>query len=280
MRKKITATMAIKNNKYLSMKTNILFIAATAAFISFTSCKKDTKEPTPAPAPIPEATTGSLIVEFEPMVGTEALVMGTKTYTNAAGNTFNVTTWKFYISNVKLTKTDNSVVTISDSYYLVDESTVAGSMIEIKNVPFGDYKAISFMLGVDSARNVSGAQTGALDPANGMFWTWSSGYIMAKMEGTSPQSPDVANKLTFHIGGFSGANSSLKNINIGFNTDVANVSKTITPKAHLTANLLEWFTSPNAVDFTTLYKVHMPGMNAKIIADNYADMFSFEHIHN
>jgi hypothetical protein len=272
--------MTIKNNKHLNMKTTIFLAAIITASTTFTSCKKDTKEPAPTPAPIPEVTTGSLKVEFEPMVGTEALVMGTKTYTNAAGNTFNVTTWKYYISNVKLTKTDNSVVTISDSYFLVDQSSASGSLIEIKNVPFGDYKAISFVLGVDSTRNVSGAQTGALDPANGMFWTWSSGYIMAKMEGTSPQSPDVANKLTFHIGGFSGANSSLKNINIGFNTDVANVSKTITPKAHLTSNLLEWFTSPNAVDFATLYKVHMPGNNAKVIADNYADMFTFEHIHN
>lgn len=262
------------------MKTITLITVALATAVLFISCKKDSKDPVPQPITVPEITTSSLKLEFEPMVGTEALVMGTNTYTNAAGNTFNVTTWKYYISNVKLTKTDNSVVTISDSYYLVDQSTVSGSLIEIKNVPFGDYKAISFVLGVDSARNVSGAQTGALDPANGMFWTWNSGYIMAKMEGTSPQSPDVANKLTFHIGGFSGANSTLKNISISFNSDIATVSKTITPKVHLTSNLLEWFTSPNVIDFTTTYKVHMPGMNAKNMADNYADMFTFEHVHN
>jgi hypothetical protein len=61
---------------------------------------------------------------------------------------------------------------------------------------------MEFMIGVDSARNNSGAQTGALDPTNGMFWSWSTGYIMAKFEGTSAQSPAAANALKFHIGGF------------------------------------------------------------------------------
>jgi hypothetical protein len=49
-----------------------------------------------------------------------------------------------------------------------------------------DITGIRFLLGVDSARNVSGIQTGALDPARGMFWTWNSGYVMAKIEGSSP----------------------------------------------------------------------------------------------
>lgn len=263
------------------MKTPIKLAALIALSIAFTNCKKDTKEPEPvAPAPVAPATTNTLKVEFEPMVGSAALVLSANTYTNQAGNTFNVTTWKYYVSNVKLTKTDNSVVTIPNSYYLVDHSSAAGSMISIANVPYGNYKAMEFTLGVDSVRNVSGAQTGALDPANGMFWTWTSGYIMAKMEGTSPQSIDVANKLVFHVGGFSGTNSVLKNINISFNAEVANVSETISPKVHLTSDLLKWFKAPNVIDFSTLNKVHMPGMNAKKIADNYASMFTFEHIHN
>ena len=54
-------------------------------------------------------------------------------------------------------------------------------------MPAGNYNSLSFLLGVDSMHNVSGAQTGALDPANDMFWTWNSGYVMAKMEGASPR---------------------------------------------------------------------------------------------
>ena len=53
-------------------------------------------------------------------------------------------------------------------------------------LPEGDYTELQFLLGVDSLHNVSGAQTDDLDPAKDMFWTWNSGYVMAKMEGNSP----------------------------------------------------------------------------------------------
>ncbi|WP_316930094.1 MbnP family protein, partial [Hymenobacter sp. IS2118] len=48
----------------------------------------------------------------------------------------------------------------------------ASQLLALKDIPVGDYQSVSFTVGVDSARNVAGAQTGALDPNNGMFWTW------------------------------------------------------------------------------------------------------------
>lgn len=263
------------------MKNIVKLIVFTMITTLFVNCKKDTKAPDPvAPTPVVPANSNNLNVEFEPMVGDSGLVLTTQTYTNQAGNTFNVTIWKYYVSNIQLTKTDNTVITIPNTYFLVDHSSAATSMISIPNVPYGDYKGMQFTLGVDSARNVSGAQTGALDPANGMFWTWTSGYIMAKMEGASPQSTDVANKLVFHIGGFSGVNNVLKTINIPFNTSVANVTSSISPKIHISSDLLTWFKAPTAIDFATLNKVHMPGANAVTVANNYASMFKFEHVHN
>jgi hypothetical protein len=43
------------------------------------------------------------------------------------------------------------------------------------NTSLKNITAIKFLLGVDSLKNVSGIQTGALDPAKGMFWTWNTG---------------------------------------------------------------------------------------------------------
>jgi hypothetical protein len=43
---------------------------------------------------------------------------------------------------------------------------------------------------------------------------------------------------------------------------------------------MEWFKNPSAINLATLHTIHMPGANAKLIANNYADMFSVEHIHN
>lgn len=240
------------------------------------SCKKDKTEP----EPLPETNPVSLQIEFEGMVGDSALVLSTKTYTNAAGNTFNVTLYRYYISNIKLTKTDNTVWTEADSYHLIDYSKPASTILDLYNVPGGSYKSITFTIGVDSARNVSGAQTGALDPANDMFWSWNSGYIMAKFEGTSPQSTASANNLKFHVGGFSGVNNTIKTISLSFGAQTADVTNSTIPKVHLSNNLLEWFESPATIDFSTINIIHMPGTAAKTIADNYADMFTFEHIHN
>ena len=96
-------------------------------------------------------------------------------------------------------KTDNSIVTIPNTYFLVNQDEEASMAIEMDSLPLGLYKSIKFMIGVDSTRNVSGSQTGALDPANGMFWTWNSGYIFLKMEGTSPVIPNTGHNFTFHI---------------------------------------------------------------------------------
>jgi hypothetical protein len=262
---------------------NLLKITAIALIaLTLTNCKKDKdKDPEPTPAPqTPAATTGSLKVCFEAMVGDSELVFSTSTYTNQAGNTFNVSTYKYYISNIKLTKTDNTVWTQPNSYYLVDHSNPNLALLTLSGVPFGDYKAMEFMIGVDSARNNSGAQTGALDPTNGMFWSWSTGYIMAKFEGTSAQSPAAANALKFHIGGFSGANKTMKIVSPSFGTETANVSSSITPTIHMASNLLEWFQTPTTTNFSTTHTVHMPGAAANTVASNYADMFTVEHIHN
>jgi hypothetical protein len=266
------------------MKSLYQSLALLCLIVAFTNCKKDTKDPEPEPVVPPVTTpataTGSLQIEFEAMVGDSDLVFSTQTYTNQAGNTFNITLWQYYISNIKITKSDNTVWTEPNSYHLIDYSNPLSTIVEIPNVPYSDYKAIEFMIGVDSARNVSGAQTGALDPVNGMFWSWNSGYIMAKMEGTSPQSTATANKLTIHVGGFSGATSVLKTVSPSFNGNVAKVTSAITPKIHLKCDIMEWFQSPNTINFATLNTVHMPGADAKKVGDNYADMFSVEHIHN
>jgi len=262
------------------MKITIKFFAAVMMILAFTGCNKD-KASTPEPQPLPVLpSTGSLTLFFEGIVGTSPLVFTTQTYTNQAGNTYNITMAKYYISNIKLTKTDNSVYTVANSYHLVDLADSLKSLVKLSGVPYGNYKAIEFMIGVDSTRNVSGAQTGALDPSLGMFWTWSSGYIMVKIEGTSPQSTASSNKIAFHIGGFSGINNVLKTVSPSFGTETANVSSTVTPVVHLTSNLEECFASPTVVNFSMLNTVMMPGTNARNIANNYVDMFSVEHIHN
>lgn len=248
------------------------------------SCKKDPKEPannSTNNSGSSTSTTGKLVLTFEAMFGDSALVFNNKTYVTANGDSIKISTFKYYISNITLTKTDNSTYTVPNSYYLVNHNASGSTAsFTISGVPIGQYKAIKMLIGVDSARNVSGAQTGALDPANGMFWSWSTGYIMVKLEGYSNQSGAADKSVKYHIGGFSGNNSVLKWITPSFMMMTVNVSSTTTPEIHFKTDISEIFKTPNNISVSTTFNVTMPGMMAKMIADNYADMITVEHIHN
>lgn len=245
------------------------------------SCKKKADED---PAPASVAPTGKFRVEFEHLIGTEDLAFNTANteYTNNVSETYNITKLKYYVSNVVLIKDDNSEYVVPESYFLIDASNANTSLISFDTIPEGKYTSMRFILGVDSTRNVSGAQEGALDTGNDMYWGWNSGYIFFKLEGSSPQSTATDNMIQYHIGGFRDANNTnaLKTINISFGTSVLNVTETGNPQMHLSVDVSQVLKTPNDISFATNPACHMPGAMAKSIADNYADMFTFEHIHN
>jgi hypothetical protein len=63
---------------------------------------------------------------------------------------------------------------------------------------------ISLLFGIDSAIQVGGVGTGALDPLRGMYWTWQTGYVQWKMEGAI-RVDGLESPLELHLGGFDGA---------------------------------------------------------------------------
>ncbi|MEO5995248.1 MAG: MbnP family protein [Chitinophagaceae bacterium] len=141
------------------------------------------------------------------------------------------------------------------------------------------YDHISFIIGVDSARNFSGAQTGALDPANGMFWTWNSGYIMAKLEGSSPISTQPDNRIEYHIGGFKDPDNVLQKVVLPFpETASIDFSPNSTATVTITANVNAWFNNPNELHIAQTPVCMTPGDLSKKIAENYSKMFTITHI--
>lgn len=64
------------------------------------------------------------------------------------------------------------------------------------------YDELQFSIGIDSTTNALGALGGALDPINGMYWTWQSGYIHFKLEGKRKRGTDKAQNFQYHIGGY------------------------------------------------------------------------------
>lgn len=251
--------------KIILKLSSIIFLLGLMA-----SCRKADN-----PTSTPTNTTGKILLEFANNVGGDALKMDGTWYKNQNNDSFTISKFNYYISNIKVNKADGTSYSETESYHLLQQSVSSSMNITLSNVPAGVYNSISYTIGVDSLRNVSGAQTGALDPANNMFWSWLSGYIMLKLEGVSPKSKSTGNELAFHIGGFSGANSVLKTITLNFPNSIT-VNGDIN-HVHLNADALKLFGTTNVIDFAVNSSVTMPGVMAKKISDNYQNMFSISY---
>lgn len=220
--------------------------------------------------------TSTVKVSIRNLVNGKKLVLNNEVYANAHGDSFTVRMYKYYISNIKLIGETGAVFAEPESYHLVNESKSRTKEFTIENVPSGSYTAVSFMIGVDSLHNVSGAQGGDLDPINAMFWDWNTGYIMAKMEGTLVN--DNGKEVAFHIGGFAAERSVLRVITIPFGETKLKVETGKEPLIHLNSDLAEWFQTPTLIDFAQYPAITMEGKEAVMMADNYADMFTLQNI--
>jgi hypothetical protein len=252
----------------------ILSLLATSA-ACITACTKDTD------APVPTDKVGKVTIEFENVVGGSPLELNRRSlYATPSGDQFSVSTFRYYISNIKLTKSpefvqqnkpQDSVFVQPESYYLIDQALDGSRKFTIENVPVGEYSDIMFTIGVDAARNSGGAQTGALAVSD-MFWVWDTGYIFTKMEGRSDQSPNKA--LVFHIGG----NNNIKTVSPAMNGKIIQVRENRTPEVFLRADLLRMFTGSTTVLFQKTNNV-MGGEEAAQIAKNQAEgMFTVDRV--
>lgn len=249
------------------MKKHILFLGACALFAtSFTACKKDNTDG-------PKG--GMITINVDNVAGEADLKMDGTLYRNQNGDPFSVSKFNYYISNIAFHGENGLHYNVKDEYYLLEEEKPGSLQLNIPNIPSGKYNSITFTIGVDSIRNVSGAQSGALDPANGMFWSWTTGYIMLKFEGNSSVSTQADGMLMFHAGGFSGENNVVKTVDLDL-PSVISVNGN-NNKINMKADVLKLFGGNSTISFADLSVIHMPGANAKKLADNYQNMFSISY---
>ena len=195
-----------------------------------------------------------------------------KVYVNGSNESFQISRFRFYLSNIELTGPAGTRTSEPNSYHLIDGLDPATQSFSFSAEP-GHYDSLHFWIGVDSTRNVSGAQSGALDPTNGMFWTWNTGYIFAKLEGRSPASTAANQQFAYHIGGFRTGENALRKISLPTPFQLDNEIS-----IELTAELANWFDGKESLRIASSPTVMKPGIMAGKFADNYARMFSINRI--
>lgn len=232
---------------------------------------------------------GSVSIEFDVRAGDQNFQLGT-TYQNALGQDFQIDVFRYYISNIKLVREDGSTYEDplssdgSKGYYLIDEADQSSTMIMLEGVPFDEYTGMEFTIGVDADRVSQGAQTGALDPANNLFWSWNAGYIFVQIEGTSPESMETDNEIMYHIGGYKtdvenpNLANNIKIKSVAFAGETAHVTATSQPEIHIVVDVKKFFEGTTDTDFATNAMCHSPSCGGSI-ADNYESTFEFDHLH-
>jgi hypothetical protein len=202
-----------------------------------------------------------IVIKFEHIANGKKILLNDSLYENNFGEKYSISKLKYYVSNIcLLTK---GALEIDKNVYLID-ATKENTIIKK-----GSRKiiGISFTVGVDSTLNCSGAQSGALDPLNDMFWTWNNGYVFFKLEGTSSSSTADKNRIEQHIGGYKGEYKTMKKMIIPINEKYFLKNNTIT----IQMNLDDYWTDIKIAETPVIATA---GALAKKAADNFTKMFS------
>lgn len=280
--------------KYIRQRSFGWFLALSLVVL-LVAC---TEQSDPGALVIDPKTNGELTLEFDNVVGGTNLALGKATYKNSFGEEFTVDAFNYFVSNVELKKADGTTYKVPNSYYLVRESLASSQLIKLTDIPQGDYTGVNFVLGVDSTKSVSPVteRTGALDPgtygqAVDMYWSWNSGYIFVRLEGTSTAVPADRNSYyELHTGGFGGMTgktaNNLRVVSLTTPTP-ATVRSRIAPTIHLLVDAGKVMDGPAKVNLTNLYKdktfngIHSPEAAARLgLPDNQQGMFTVDHVHN
>jgi hypothetical protein len=205
-----------------------------------------------------------LFFSFVPVFGKSPLSEG-EWYLSPSGDSIQLTHLQFYLSDLQLELSNGQIISDPQKAHLIDifePSTLQLAIpIDPKNASI---KSLHFNLGIDSTTNVSGAQAGDLDPVNGMYWSWQSGYINLKMEGVSPKCNTRKHAFQYHIGGYLQPNRALRKIELHVDTSTQK-------EFFVKMDLATFFSN---INFTTLSLVMTPGSNAMKLANFSAQMFS------
>lgn len=282
------------------MKFNKFFIAAMACAVVFTSCKKDENKDNGEEG-TPEKT-GSFQLKFDNFFGSSDMKLksGYDTtsfdFTTHKGQSLNITKCGYYVTNVKLEGPSGEVhldPVVSSAlasevkgFYHIQESVPASQGVVLSGIPEGEYNKVSFNIGIPESAVTEGAQGGILDVAEGAwFWSWNSGYIGLKLEGTSNSSGQEVgvdvNKydVELHVGGWKDIGAmvnNVKTVTLDLPEEI-DVKEGLTPKAHIVVDFKMLLMMAD-VDFSTTYAVHSPAAGQEL-AEHIPHIFSVEHVH-
>ena len=153
-------------------------------------------------------------IRFELTYEGNKIEFGESVFSQKNQDSISIETLKFYMSNLLFYDDGKCVDTMNKKHLLIDLGKKNSDDFILLQAINTEFNEIKFQLGIDSTTNSSGALGKDLDPTKGMYWTWQSGYVNFKLEGTSKACPARNHFFQFHIGGFQHPFQTLQNLEL------------------------------------------------------------------
>jgi hypothetical protein len=185
-------------------------------------------------------------------------------YALGKGDSIQIETLKFYISSISFSRKGKIIWSEANSFHLIDVFNPVMQRIKLNAPKQLKFDELVYNVGIDSITNVSGAMGGDLDPANGMYWTWQSGYINLKLEGNSNRCSTRNHAYQFHIGGYIYPENALQKVVLKLKK---NPQRNITLAMHVASFL-------HVIDLSKQNQIMSPGKDAVQLSSILSKQFS------
>lgn len=263
------------------LKNTLAILAITALF---TSCNSDDAVVNNISG------TGNIGIEFDNAFGENDLILNTQSNTTSNDEVLKIGKIKFIISNIVLTDENGVTFTYpkNESYFIVDESDESSLVLDLENIPAGNYTKVKFGIGVDQAQYELGESNQGdflvCAQNQGMMSGWADGYKFILFEGIFT-APTITNPTDFIVHTCKTYPSyNYTEVTLDLPTK-ALVRTTITPELHIVADLSKIIDGNNKIKLSDHV---MEGTGAMIMDDatmagislNLISMFTVAHVHN
>jgi hypothetical protein len=203
---------------------------------------------------------GTIQMHILPILNNQPLVLGQKVFIPQLDDSVQIDRLRFYLSDVSFSNSSDKQENIQQQFFLIDLEYPTSLRRQLPLQTISQWDSIHFIVGVDSATQLKGAQGGDLDPMHGMYWSWRSGYVNFKCEGISPICPGKNNAFVFHIGGFQAPFNSIQSVSLPVYSDTVVLQIDLTPLLTISS-------------ITQNYEVMSPNAKAMTFANQFPSLF-------
>ena len=223
------------------------------------------------------------------------IVLNQTTQTSSSGQKHQFSTLKYVISNISLIDENGNEFKYNynnpdKGAFIINQAEAKGGIVyaNLTEIPKGNYKKIKLGLGISPTSYLIGQDGQGIfwekAKQEGMAWSWSAGYIFAKLEGkyvTSSADTEFMNH-TGNMGDttINGTADLYREVVLDLPT-TARVSKGITASIHILADFNQYLSGQTALTLTQTNQMAMGSSPHLVsVSNNLIQMFKVDHVHN